>query len=483
MRPITQLLGPADLPRPALFPTTGREKQEKTGEAVAQETGALTDVVPPPLVAPISPWRRLYNIIGGSAGNFVEWFDWFVYGAFVIYFSGAFFPAEDPIVQQMNSWFVFAGGFLARPLGAFLMGKYADIKGRRAALSLSVLMMCSGSLLIAITPTYEWFEANLGFGFIAALSLLVARLLQGLSVGGEYGASATYVCEMAGRDRRGFWSGFLYVTLIGGQLAAVGVLRLLLEVMGEEELFEWAWRIPFVIGAIFAVVVFWIRRGIHETKSFENATGLTPQERGKSMMLFTRYPKETFWIIVLTAGGGLGFYTYTSYMTSFLQNTSGFDGSTAADIMLVVLFLFMCAQPLFGYASDLLGRKPLMLLSFGGGALLAVPIMTAIASADGFAMAVVLCLIPLLMLSGYTSLSAIVKAELFPAQVRALGVAVPYSIAQAVFGGNAGSAASAFKAAGNEAGYYWVLAGILACGFVVALMMPDTRKSSLISED
>ncbi len=450
---------------------------------MAQETGALTDVVPPRLTAPISAWRRLYNIIGGSAGNFVEWFDWFVYGAFVIYFSGAFFPSDDPIVQQMNSWFVFAGGFLARPLGAFLMGKYADIKGRRAALSLSVLMMCSGSLLIALTPTYAWFQETMGAGFLAALALIVARLLQGLSVGGEYGASATYVCEMSGRNNRGFWSGFLYVTLIGGQLAAVAVLRLLLEVMGEEQLFEWAWRIPFIIGAVFAVVVFWIRRGIHETSSFENAARDKAEGRGKTMMLFTRYPKETFWIVVLTAGGGMGFYTYTNYMTSFLQNTSGFDGETAANIMLAVLFLFMCFQPLVGWLSDKVGRKPLMMLSFGGGALLAVPIMTAIAAANTVAMAIALCLLPLLVLSGYTSMSAIVKAELFPAQVRALGVALPYSIAQAIFGGNAGSAASAFKAAGNESGYYWVLAAILACGFVVALVMPDTRTRSLITED
>ena len=449
---------------------------------MSEETGAM-HANAPVLKPAMSSWRRLYNILGGSAGNFVEWFDWFVYGAFVIYFSAAFFPADDPVIQQMNAWFVFAGGFLARPVGAFLMGKYADIKGRRAALSLSVLMMCGGSLLIALTPSYAWFEENIGVGFLAALSLIVARLLQGLSVGGEYGASATYVSEMAGKGNRGFWSGFLYVTLIGGQLAAVLLLRVLLEFLGADQLTEWAWRIPFVVGALLAVVVFWIRRGIHETASFENTATDAPQERGKTMMLFTRYPKETFWIVVLTAGGGMGFYTYTSYMTSFLQNSAGFDGQAAADIMLMVLFLFMLAQPFVGWASDKVGRKPVMVASFGLGALLAVPIMTAISSATDFWSAVGLCLAPLIVLSGYTSLSAIIKAELFPAHVRALGVALPYSIAQAIFGGNAGSAASGFKAAGNEEGYYWVLAAILACGFLVALLMPDTQKSSLIKED
>ena len=450
---------------------------------MADETGAATDVLPPVQRGPISGWRRLYNILGGSAGNFVEWFDWFVYGSFAIYFASSFFVAEDPSARLWQTMSVFGIGFLARPVGAFLMGKYADIKGRRAALSLSVMMMCSGSLLIAITPTYAWFEANLGAGWLAALVLIIARLLQGLSVGGEYGASATYVSEMAGRNNRGFWSGFLYVTLIGGQLAAVGVLRLMLGAFGEEALNEWAWRIPFVIGALLAVVVFWIRRGIHETASFEKATQEAPQDRGKSMMLFTRYPKETFWIVVFTAGGGIGFYTYTTYMTQFLINTAGFADKVAADIMLVVLFTFMLFQPVVGAISDKVGRKPVMLLSFGGGALISVPIMTAIAGAESFGMAVVLCLLPLLVLSGYTSLSAIVKAELFPAHVRALGVALPYSIAQAIFGGQAATAANAFKAADNEFAYYWVMAAILACGFVVALMMPDTKKSSLITEE
>ena len=450
---------------------------------MADETGASVDVVPGAPRAPITTWRRLYNILGGSAGNFVEWFDWFVYGSFAIYFSSSFFVDDDPAGELWKTMSVFGIGFLARPVGAFIMGKYADIRGRRAALSLSVMMMCGGSLLIALTPTYAWFEANVGAGWLAAMVLIIARLLQGLSVGGEYGASATYVSEMASKQNRGFWSGFLYVTLIGGQLAAVALLRVLLGLLGEDALNEWAWRIPFVVGAALAVVVFWIRRGIHETSSFENATKEAPQDRGKTMMLFTKYPKETFWVVVLTAGGGVGFYTYTTYMTQFLINTAGFADKVAANIMLVVLFLFMCAQPLFGWISDRVGRRPLMMLSFGGGALLAVPIMTAISRADSFGTAVVLCLVPLLVLSGYTSLSAIFKAELFPAHVRALGVALPYSIAQALFGGQAATAANWFKDAGNEFAYYWVMAGILACGFVVVLMMRESMKHTMIKED
>jgi MHS family alpha-ketoglutarate permease-like MFS transporter len=422
----------------------------------------------------MTPAQRLKNIIGGSAGNFVEWFDWFAYASFAIYFSRAFFPAGDQTAQLLNTAFVFAGGFLARPVGALLLGIYADRHGRRAALTLSVAMMCAGSLLIAVTPT--------GLGWVSPLLLVVARLLQGLSVGGEYGASATYVSEMAGESRRGFWSGFLYVTLIGGQLAAMLLQVLLQQLLTEDELYAWGWRIPFVVGAALAVVVFWIRRGIHETRSFTEATGPTG-ERGKAMLLFLHYPKATAIVVALTAGGGLGFYTYTTYMQKLLVNTAGFAKPVAAQIMTWVLATFMFFPPLVGWISDHVGRKRTLMAGFGVSALLAVPVLNAIAGASDPLQVYLLCLLPLFFLSGYSALSAIVKAELYPVHVRALGVAVPYAIAMAIFGGNAETAALWFKKAGMESGYYWVVAGIMAIGFVVAASMRDTREHSLILED
>lgn len=419
----------------------------------------------------VSAWRRLTNVIAGSAGNFVEWFDWFAYASFAIYFSRAFFPGGNQTAQLLNTAFIFAGGFLARPIGALLMGIYADKAGRRAALALSVAMMCGGSLMIALVPT--------GLGLVSTLALIAARLLQGLSVGGEYGASATYVSEMASQRHRGYWSGWLYVTLIAGQLAAVALQVLLQFALTEEQLYAWGWRIPFVIGAALAVVVFWIRRGIDETQSF--VTDSVPiEKRGRGLVLFAKYPKETAIIAVLTAGGGLAFYTYTIYMQKFLVNTAGFTKAVASQIMSLVLISFMVCQPLVGSFSDKVGRKSTLAVSFGFGALLAVPVLTAISRVTDPLTAYFLCLLPLLVLSGYTSTSAIVKAELYPTHVRALGVALPYAIAQAVFGGNAETAALFFKNAGNEAGFYWMVAGTLAVGFVVTLLMRDTQKHSLI---
>jgi MHS family alpha-ketoglutarate permease-like MFS transporter len=421
----------------------------------------------------MTTWQRLKNILGGSAGNLVEWFDWFAYAAFALYFSRAFFPEGDQTVQLLNAAFVFAGGFLARPIGALLMGIYADKAGRRAALTLSVSMMCAGSLLIAVAPT--------GLGLVSTAVLVAARLLQGLSVGGEYGASATYISEMASRGRRGFWSGFLYVTLIAGQLMALMLQVLLQFLLTEEQLYEWGWRIPFAVGAALAVVVFWIRRGIDETQSFERDP-VPVGERGRGMLLFTKFPRETAIIVVLTAGGGIAFYTYTVYMQKLLVNSAGFDKAIASQLMTFVLIAFMLLQPLVGALSDRVGRKVMLVGSFGLGALFAVPVLTALSTATSAVTAFFLCLVPLIALSGYTSISAIIKAELFPTHVRALGVALPYAIAHAVFGGNAETAALSFKNHGNEAGYFWFLAATLAIGFVVAAIMRDTGRHSRIVE-
>jgi MFS transporter, MHS family, alpha-ketoglutarate permease len=335
-------------------------------------------------------------------------------------------------------------------------------------------MMCGGSLLIALIPA--------GLGLVSTCLLVGARLMQGLSLGGEYGASATYVCEMASKDHRGFWSGFLYVTIIAGQLAAVLLLVVLQLVLSEEQLYAWGWRIPFVVGAVLAIVVFWLRRNMDETQSFVNASA-PAGDRGRTFLLFTRYPKETAMIVILTAGGGIGFYTYTVYMQKFLINTSGFEPGIASRIMTALLIAFMFLQPVVGWVSDKVGRKRTLMASYGVGALLAVPVLTAISRVTEPAAAFLLCLLPLIVLSGYSSISAIVKAELYPAHVRALGVALPYSIAQAVFGGNVETAALSLKNAGNEAGYFWLVAAFLAAGFVVAALMRDTRENSQILED
>jgi MHS family alpha-ketoglutarate permease-like MFS transporter len=420
--------------------------------------------------------HRLRNIIGGSAGNLVEWYDWYAYSAFTLYFAPAFFPSGDRTAQLMNTAAVFAVGFLMRPIGAWLMGIYADRHGRKAGLSLSVALMCAGSLLIAVTPGYA------GIGNWAPALLIFARMLQGLSVGGEYGASATYLSEAAGRKRRGFYSSFQYVTLISGQLIALAVLIVLQLLMSEADLQAWGWRIPFAIGGALAVIVFYIRRRLSETESFENARA-SGAPRSSGVSLFRDHPKAAFLVMALTAGGTLAFYAYTTYMQKFLVNTSGFSRETATQITAAALFIFMCVQPAAGALSDRIGRKPVM-VTFGIlGVLLTVPIFTALENVRDPIAAFVLVLAALLIVTGYTSINAVVKAELFPAHIRALGVALPYALANTLFGGTAEYVALRFKDWGIESAFYWYVTAMIGLSLIVYLTMRDTKRHSLIAED
>jgi MHS family alpha-ketoglutarate permease-like MFS transporter len=420
--------------------------------------------------------HRLRNIVGGSAGNLVEWYDWYAYSAFTLYFAPAFFPEGDRTTQLLNTAAIFAVGFVMRPVGAWIMGVYADRHGRKAGLSLSVSLMCAGSLLIAVTPGYA------SIGVWAPALLLFARMMQGLSVGGEYGASATYLSEAAGRQRRGFYSSFQYVTLISGQLIALALLILLQQTMSEEALEAWGWRIPFAVGAALAVIVFYIRRRLTETESFVNAKASdAPKSSGVS--LFRDHPKAALLVMALTAGGTLAFYAYTTYMQKFLVTTSGFDRETATLITAAALLLFMCLQPFAGALSDRIGRKPVM-VTFGIlGVLLTVPIFTALESVRSPVAAFALVLAALVIVTGYTSINAVVKAELFPAHIRALGVALPYALANTLFGGTAEYVAFWLKDAGMERAFYWYVTAMIGVSLIVYLSMRDTKRHSLIEED
>ena len=420
--------------------------------------------------------HRLRSIIGGSAGNLVEWYDWYAYSAFTLYFAPHFFPEGDRTAQLLSSAAVFAVGFLVRPLGGWWMGVYSDRYGRKAGLALSVTLMCLGSLLIAVTPGYET------IGVAAPALLVLARLMQGISVGGEYGAGATYLSEMAGRRHRGFFASFQYVTLISGQLVALCVLLVLQAVMSEAALDAWGWRIPFAIGAALAVIVFYIRRRLSETESFENARA-EGAPRSSFGRLLTEHPREFAIVLALTAGGTLAFYAYSIYLQKFLVNTSGFSREAASWISAGSLFLFMLAQPLGGALSDRIGRKPLM-VSFGVlGVLLTYPIFTTLEGTRDATTAFLLALAALLITTGYSSISGVVKAELFPAHIRTLGVALPYAISNALFGGTAEYVALWFKQEGYERGFYWYVTALIGVSLVTYLTMRYTRKASLIRED
>lgn len=423
------------------------------------------------------PSRKLKAIFGGSIGNLVEWYDWYAYTAFSIYFSASFFPKGNPTVQLLNTAGIFALGFLMRPLGGYLFGRIADRIGRKQSMTLSVLLMSLGSLLIALTPTYQH------IGLFAPILLLTARLMQGLSVGGEYGVSATYLSEMASQNRRGFYSSFQYVTLIGGQLLALAIQLALQQLfLTEAELLVWGWRIPFIFGAILSLVALYLRKNLEETQAFENQASLKPSGRGTIKELL-KHPRAVMKVIGLTLGGTLAFYTYTTYMQKFLVNTVHMSKEQSTLMSFATLFIFAGLQPVFGALSDRIGRKPL-LISFGIlGTLCTVPLLTALSQTNSQWQAFFLLMAALIIVSGYTSINAIVKAELFPAEIRALGVGLPYALTVAVFGGTAEYIALQFKHWGHESYYYWYITACIFLSLMVYVGMADTRKNSSLDRD
>lgn len=428
----------------------------------------------------LTPAQRLRSIFSGSVGNLVEWYDWYVYAAFSLYFAEVFFPGGDRTSQLLKTAVIFAVGFLMRPLGGWLLGRYADRHGRKRALMLSVVMMCGGSLIIACTPGYA------SIGIAAPILLVLARLLQGLSVGGEYGTSATYLSEMATREHRGFWSSFQYVTLVMGHLIALGVLIALQRMfLTDDQLREWGWRIPFAIGAVAALVALWLRRNMVETESFQrNDAAATGQQRAEgTLRALMRHPSAVFAVVGLTMGGTLAFYTYTTYVHKFLVNSAGMAAETASLINASTLFFYMLLQPVVGALSDRIGRRRI-LIAFGVlGTLCTVPILSQLQDVQSATQAFWLVMAALVIVSGYTAINAVVKAELFPVEIRALGVGLPYALTVAIFGGTADMVALWFKDIGHETGFYWYVTACIACSLLVYLWMPDTRETSLIDRD
>ena len=416
--------------------------------------------------------NHIRSVFSGSVGNLVEWYDWYVYSVFSLYFAATFFPAEDETAQLLSTAGIFAIGFLMRPIGGWLMGAYADRKGRKAALTLSVLLMSGGSLLITFVPGYS------KIGISAPVILVIARMLQGISIGGEYGTAATYLSEIAPKNRRGVYSSFQYVTTTLGQLIALGILLLLQRwLLTPEQLADWGWRIPFGVGAVLAISAVYLRRDMEETESFKKEK-ITEKRRGTFKELI-KYKKEMFLVVGFTLGLTIAYYTLTTYMQTFLVNSCGFSKNDSASISAIGLIVFMLVQPFAGALGDRFGNKRMMIIYGVLAILTTMPIMLLLNDMhQQFWPATLLIVVAMLILSLSTSISAILKAEMFPVNVRSLGVSFPYALAVAIFGGSAQYIALWFKQAGHPSGFYWYLTVCIGISLVAIFNIPDPKKHS-----
>ncbi|MFM9899247.1 MFS transporter [Sphingorhabdus sp.] len=417
----------------------------------------------------------LRSIFSGSVGNLIEYFDWYVYAAFALYFAPVFFPGNDPTAQLLSVAAVFAVGFIMRPVGGWLLGRYADRHGRKAALVVSILAMGMGSLTIALLPGYA------EIGIAAPIALVLARLVQGLSLGGEYASSATYLSEIAPPSHRGFYSSFLFATLSLGQLLALLVLVVLQSILTDEQMQQWGWRIPFLLGALAATSALFLRRSMRESPSYLAHEGES-RPHG-TLRELARNWRACLVVAGLTLGGTVAFYAFTTYMQKFLVNSAGFEKGTASMVMAAALGIFVLLQPPLGLLSDRVGRRA-MLVGFGiFGSLFTVPIFLALSVVTSSLAALALIVGALSIVSLYSSVSAIAKAELFPVNIRALGVGVPYALTVSIFGGSAEYVALQLKAWGHESLFFWYVATCIFVSLCCFLVMRDTKAYSQIDKD
>jgi MHS family alpha-ketoglutarate permease-like MFS transporter len=418
--------------------------------------------------------QRVKGILGACAGNLVEWFDFYVYSYTSLYFASAFFPAGDQLSQLLATSAIFAVGFFMRPLGGWIFGRIADRKGRRYSMMLSVSLMCAGSLALSLLPTYA------SIGILAPIALTLVRMLQGLSVGAEYGTGATYLSEVGNKGRRGFLGSFQYVTLVGGQLVAIAVLAVLEQTFSAEEMRAWAWRIPFFIGALGGLVVLILRRTMQETAT---KASMERKEAGSLVAMWRSHKRAVIVITLFTCGGSLYFYTFTNYMQKLLVLSGDIPATTVTLIMTAALFCFMLMQPLMGMLCDRLGTKAHMLIFTGLAATCSVPLLYTLETVSTPMGAFLLVLLGFTINGFYTSIAGFVKADMFPITVRALGVGLPYAIGNAAFGGTAEMVALKLRQLGQPEAFFYYVAAIAAMAFIASVFMPNLKKHGYLDGD
>ncbi|MCQ9367458.1 MFS transporter [Brevibacterium sp. 91QC2O2] len=422
-------------------------------------------------------WQTVKAILAASSGNLVEWFDFYIYSFFSVYFATQFFVKDNEVLSLLQAALVFFVGFLMRPIGGYIFGRASDKLGRKNSMLISILVMCAGSLLLACLPTSDL------IGGWAAFLLLIVRMIQGLAVGGEYGATATYMSEVATEGKRGFFSSFQYVTLVGGQLLASLLAVIMTHTLGDEQITAGWWRLPFVIGAVAALVSLWLRSGLEETTSEE----VRKHEHAGSFLEVLRHPRSFFVVLGITAIGSLVFYIFTTYMQKYLlvvhQKTPSaetFSKGHIADLMTIVLLIFIIMQPIAGWVSDKIGRKNNMLIFVIGMIIIPIPVLHFIGNSTSLVGAGIWVVIAMAFVAMYTSISGIVKAEMFPAHIRGIGVGFTYGIGNSLFGGSAESVGLWFQNAGHGSWFPIYVVIVAVVGLIAVLYMHDNRKHSTI---
>ncbi|MFF5566991.1 MFS transporter [Streptomyces sp. NPDC012623] len=406
-------------------------------------------------------------IIAGTIGNTVEWVDWALYSIFVKIIADEFFPRGDGAVALLSTLAVFAVGFVMRPVGAAVLGVYADRHGRKKGLTLTVGLMAGAAFVIALTPSYS------SIGVISPLILLLARLIQGFSAGGEFGSSSAFLVESAARGRRAFAGSWQQVSVAGGVLIASLLGTVATSALSEEALHSWGWRVAFVLGGLLGLIGLWLRVSVEDTESFTEARGTGRTRSNPLKAMFVEHPGAALRVAGITIAGTLTYYIWVNYLPTYANLTTGIPLKTALLSQTLCLVVFVVALPFVGLLSDRIGRKPTMAAFAGGFVVLAWPLLHLL---DGSFLSLFLVqLTGMLLVLGYSANCAVIMAEQFPPEVRATGIALPYALAVAVFGGTAPYLTTWLHESGHSDLLWVYVSAASLISFLVYITMPETK--------
>ncbi|MGQ4513111.1 MFS transporter [Streptomyces sp. DW26H14] len=415
--------------------------------------------------------RRRRAIWAGAVGNTVEWVDWAVYSTFSSIFAGTFFPSHAPEAALLSTLAVFAVGFLMRPIGGAVLGAYGDRHGRKKAMTLTISMMAGAALVIAVCPGYS----TIGVG--APVVLVLARLVQGFSAGGEFGTSSAFLIESATPGRRALAGSWQQVSVGAGTLIASLMGTVLTSSLDEHALDTWGWRIAFGVAGLLGLIGLWLRVSVQETESFRRMEHTGGARANPLRSMLVDHPRAALRVVGVTVAGTLIYYIWVSYMPSYVHVTTGMPLNRALLANSISLVVFIVLLPFGGMLSDRIGRKPTMIAFAAGFLVLAWPLFHVLD--NNFWTLLAVELVGIILLLGYSANCAVIMAEQFPPEVRTTGIALPYALAVAVFGGTAPYITTWMSSNGHRDLVWLYLAAAALVGVIVYAVMPETKNKEI----
>jgi MHS family alpha-ketoglutarate permease-like MFS transporter len=413
------------------------------------------------------------TLVAASVGNAVEWYDWTVFATFSIYFATQIFSSSNESAAFVGTFATYAVAFFFRPLGGMLLGRYADLRGRKQAMLLTIALMAGGSFVIAILPTYDQ------VGWLAPILLLVARIAQGMSLGGEVSNASAYLAEIAPAERRGRYSSFFYTSTGSSVLLASLLGALLASSLNDDQLAAWGWRVPFFIGGLLGLVGVWLRKDMAETEQFEENKAKAEALKNPLLLTLREHPRAVAQLIGFTLLSTLCYYTFFSALTPFAVKQQGLDDGMVFWALSIATALFVALQYPFGWTADRFGRKPQMLVWAGLIAVGIVPMSKLIAPGASFGAVLLVFCFGLGLYAVFASIAPAIMSELFPTELRGLGIGAWYNLTVAVFGGTAPLVIQWLGGAGHSSWFFWYVAVGAAIAFVATLTLPETKGSVL----